>query len=105
MQWGARTGWCLGDSQGSFSVEYRDDWGKEVISRFDTPMKTKGQFFTDSNGREILKRRWEEGRRQIVTPWDLWVEGVPPAAMAAALAPTLTMLLPSVGFAYLFLRV
>ena len=61
MQWGARTGWCLGDSQGSFSVEYRDDWGKEVISRFDTPMKTKGQFFTDSNGREILKRRWEEG--------------------------------------------
>nr|BAE42288.1 unnamed protein product [Mus musculus] len=38
-------------------IPVRDDWGKEVISRFDTPMKTKGQFFTDSNGREILKRR------------------------------------------------
>lgn len=49
------------DSRGYSSVGYRDDWGKEVISRFDTPMKTKGQFFTDSNGREILKRRWEGG--------------------------------------------
>lgn len=31
--------------------------GKEVISRFDTPLDTKGYFYTDSNGREILKRR------------------------------------------------
>lgn len=38
-------------------IPVKDDWGKEVISRFDTPMKTKGQFFTDSNGREIMKRR------------------------------------------------
>ncbi|XP_034378373.1 lysosomal alpha-mannosidase isoform X1 [Arvicanthis niloticus] len=38
-------------------IPVKDDWGKEVISRFDTPLKTKGQFFTDSNGREILKRR------------------------------------------------
>lgn len=49
------------DPQSDLSIEHRDDWGKEVISRFDTPMKTKGQFFTDSNGREIMKRRWEEG--------------------------------------------
>uniref|UniRef100_A0A8C0WYT4 Lysosomal alpha-mannosidase n=1 Tax=Castor canadensis TaxID=51338 RepID=A0A8C0WYT4_CASCN len=34
-----------------------DNWGKEVISRFDTPLRTEGQFYTDSNGREILKRR------------------------------------------------
>ncbi|XP_027990414.2 lysosomal alpha-mannosidase isoform X2 [Eptesicus fuscus] len=34
-----------------------DGWGKEVISRFDTTLKTKGLFFTDSNGREILERR------------------------------------------------
>uniref|UniRef100_A0A5F9CDH8 Alpha-mannosidase n=1 Tax=Oryctolagus cuniculus TaxID=9986 RepID=A0A5F9CDH8_RABIT len=34
-----------------------DKWGKEVISRFDTPLDTKGYFYTDSNGREILKRR------------------------------------------------
>ncbi|XP_055975225.1 lysosomal alpha-mannosidase [Sorex fumeus] len=34
-----------------------DGWGKEVISRFDTPLKTGGKFYTDSNGREILLRR------------------------------------------------
>ncbi|XP_054394463.2 lysosomal alpha-mannosidase isoform X8 [Pongo abelii] len=34
-----------------------DTWGKEVISRFDTPLETKGRFYTDSNGREILERR------------------------------------------------
>ncbi|XP_016017648.2 lysosomal alpha-mannosidase isoform X4 [Rousettus aegyptiacus] len=34
-----------------------DGWGKEVISRFDTELETKGLFFTDSNGREILERR------------------------------------------------
>lgn len=49
------------NSQAHFSIEYRDFLGKEVISRFDTPMKTKGQFYTDSNGREILMRRWGKG--------------------------------------------
>ncbi|KAM5239300.1 lysosomal alpha-mannosidase [Ctenodactylus gundi] len=34
-----------------------DGWGKEVISRFDTPLETRGYFYTDSNGREVLKRR------------------------------------------------
>ncbi|XP_036354000.2 lysosomal alpha-mannosidase isoform X1 [Ochotona princeps] len=34
-----------------------DNWGKEVINRFDTPLDTKGYFYTDSNGREILTRR------------------------------------------------
>ncbi|XP_076427994.1 lysosomal alpha-mannosidase isoform X2 [Peromyscus maniculatus bairdii] len=38
-------------------IPVRDNLGKEVISRFNTPMKTNGQFYTDSNGREILKRR------------------------------------------------
>lgn len=33
-----------------------DGVGKEIITRFDTDMKTYGKFFTDSNGREILKR-------------------------------------------------
>nr|XP_044995358.1 lysosomal alpha-mannosidase-like [Jaculus jaculus] len=37
-------------------IPVQDDWGKEVISRFDTPLKTDGQFFTDSNGREVLTR-------------------------------------------------
>ena len=34
-----------------------DNFGKEVISRFYTVMKTKGVFYTDSNGREMLKRQ------------------------------------------------
>lgn len=32
------------------------DGGKEVISRFTTPLLNNGTFFTDSNGREMLKR-------------------------------------------------
>lgn len=34
-----------------------DSIGKEIISRFFTVMKTNGEFFTDSNGREMLKRK------------------------------------------------
>ncbi|XP_041505823.1 lysosomal alpha-mannosidase isoform X1 [Microtus oregoni] len=38
-------------------IPVEEHWGKEIISRFDTPMRTNGEFYTDSNGREILKRR------------------------------------------------
>ncbi|XP_070500728.1 lysosomal alpha-mannosidase-like isoform X1 [Chironomus tepperi] len=34
-----------------------DGAGKEIISRFYTVMKTDGVFYTDSNGREMLKRK------------------------------------------------
>lgn len=30
--------------------------GKEIISRFTSNLKTDGTFYTDSNGREMLKR-------------------------------------------------
>lgn len=43
-----------------------DKWGKEIISRFDTPLKTLGSFYTDSNGREVLKRR-----RDYRPSWEL----------------------------------
>ncbi|XP_078541425.1 lysosomal alpha-mannosidase [Lissotriton helveticus] len=34
-----------------------DQWGKEVVSLFETNLETAGHFYTDSNGREILERR------------------------------------------------
>uniref|UniRef100_A0A915HUZ6 Alpha-mannosidase n=1 Tax=Romanomermis culicivorax TaxID=13658 RepID=A0A915HUZ6_ROMCU len=30
---------------------------KEIISRFDSPIKNDGEFFTDSHGRQIMKRK------------------------------------------------
>jgi lysosomal alpha-mannosidase len=33
-----------------------DNVGKEVISRFSTPLKTNATFYTDANGREVLQR-------------------------------------------------
>lgn len=65
-------------------VEHSDGWGKEVISRFDTPLDTKGYFYTDSNGREILTRRcegqeapqgqsgkcWGPGVGALAEPWE-----------------------------------
>lgn len=38
-------------------VPIDDSVGKEVVSRFFTVMKTNGEFYTDSNGREMLKRK------------------------------------------------
>lgn len=35
-----------------------DGIGKEVISRFETDLVNNGLFYTDSNGREILERKY-----------------------------------------------
>jgi lysosomal alpha-mannosidase len=40
--------------------------GKEIVSRFTTNMKTDGVVYTDSNGREMLKRK-----RNFRETWDL----------------------------------
>lgn len=37
-------------------MKFREVNGKEVITRFTTPLSTKSTFYTDSNGREMLKR-------------------------------------------------
>jgi lysosomal alpha-mannosidase len=39
------------------SIPIDDNIGKEIVSRFFTVMKTDGVFYTDSNGREMLKRK------------------------------------------------
>ncbi|XP_053860760.1 lysosomal alpha-mannosidase isoform X2 [Vidua macroura] len=38
-------------------IPVADGLGKEVISRFETPLRTAGRFYTDSNGRQVLERR------------------------------------------------
>ncbi|XP_074713591.1 lysosomal alpha-mannosidase [Strix uralensis] len=38
-------------------IPVADGWGKEIISRFETPLQTDARFYTDSNGRQILERR------------------------------------------------
>ncbi|KAK5925893.1 hypothetical protein CgunFtcFv8_021508 [Champsocephalus gunnari] len=43
--------WTLGP------VPIGDALGKEVITRFDTGIRTSEYFYTDSNGREMLRRR------------------------------------------------
>lgn len=36
---------------------WHDRIGKEIISRFTTDIKNDGVFYTDSNGREMIKRK------------------------------------------------
>lgn len=38
-------------------IPINDGLGREVITRFDTDIKSKEIFFTDSNGREMLRRQ------------------------------------------------
>ncbi|CRK93801.1 CLUMA_CG007329, isoform A [Clunio marinus] len=38
-------------------IPVNDNIGKEIVSRFFTVMKSGGAFYTDSNGREMLKRQ------------------------------------------------
>ncbi|NXC02394.1 MA2B1 mannosidase, partial [Orthonyx spaldingii] len=38
-------------------IPVADGLGKELVSRFETPLRTAGRFYTDSNGRQVLQRR------------------------------------------------
>lgn len=38
-------------------VPFKDGLGKEIISRFTTDIESKGLFYTDSNGRQMLRRQ------------------------------------------------
>lgn len=47
-------------------LDITDKAGREVIIKFDTDINTKGFFYTDSNGREILRRK-----RDFRPTWNL----------------------------------
>ena len=47
-------------------ISIADGRGKEVVTKFTTPLQTASTFFTDSNGREFVKRR-----RNYRPTWDL----------------------------------
>lgn len=47
-------------------IPIEDKVGKEIISRFESNIKSNGVFYTDSNGRELLRRR-----RNHRDTWDL----------------------------------
>ncbi|XP_037040043.1 lysosomal alpha-mannosidase isoform X1 [Bradysia coprophila] len=42
--------WLVGE------IPITDGMGKEIVARFQTDINSAGEFFTDSNGREMLKR-------------------------------------------------
>eukprot|EP00945_MAST-04E_sp_MAST-4E-sp1_P007088 g7088.t1 len=37
-----------------------DNWGKEVIVKYKTSVDSKGAFYTDANGREMVKRQYNQ---------------------------------------------
>ena len=39
------------------TFNFSDKIGKEVITRYSSNLKSNGEFYTDSNGREMLKRK------------------------------------------------
>nr|XP_036215974.1 lysosomal alpha-mannosidase [Bactrocera oleae] len=47
-------------------IPINDNIGKEVITRFNSSIKSNGVFYTDSNGREILRR--ERNKREYFKP-------------------------------------
>lgn len=50
-------------------IPINDEVGKEIVSRFSTSMTTNGEFYTDSNGREMLKRK-----RNFRETWNIELE-------------------------------
>lgn len=54
-------------------IPIADGVGKEIVTRFQTDLRTAGTFFTDSNGREMLRRQ-----RNVRDTWNVTI--VEPAA-------------------------
>nr|XP_033326410.1 lysosomal alpha-mannosidase isoform X1 [Megalopta genalis] len=50
-------------------IPVEDKVGKEIVTKYSSNLSSKGEFFTDSNGREMLKRQ-----RNIRPTWNLMLE-------------------------------
>lgn len=49
--------------------DFRDKIGKEIVTKYSSSLKTEGEFYTDSNGREMLKRK-----KDFRPTWQLQLE-------------------------------
>ena len=38
------------------SINATENWGKEVVMRYETSLESNGTFYTDSNGKELIQR-------------------------------------------------
>ena len=38
------------------SIHATENWGKEVVMRYETSLESNGTFYTDSNGKELIQR-------------------------------------------------
>ena len=58
--------WLVGPIPDTTSSIWLDEVGREIVSRFSAPISSNGEFFTDTNGREIMKRK-----RNFRETWDI----------------------------------
>ncbi|XP_033225120.1 lysosomal alpha-mannosidase-like [Belonocnema kinseyi] len=56
-------------------INISDDFGKEIITKYTTDLQTNGEFLTDSNGREILKRMRKVKQSTATTEFSETVAG------------------------------
>jgi len=56
------------------SIPIDDGWGKEIVVQFGTEWDHKGVFATDSNGMNMVERKWD-----YRPTWDLNVTNEPTA--------------------------
>jgi alpha-mannosidase len=48
-----------------------NEWGKEVIVKYSSSLQSKGVFYTDSNGKELLKREYNKRGPSYPTPYNI----------------------------------
>ncbi|XP_054158995.1 lysosomal alpha-mannosidase-like [Oppia nitens] len=47
-------------------IPISDNWGKEIITRFESDLMTEGVFYTDANGRQTIRRKYDPNHKGCV---------------------------------------